>query len=403
MRRLALATVVILSAAWLPAASHYGVGADAFSRAVPSLQAETRVFAPFSFEVDCVVFAEAVDTLSRAAVAEALGMLSGFAPEYPPILKRLETCTNGFSFVEARGFCVPEIDEPNPVFRRQLQRDYGVVTCRDFPVEGANSWFRASMDGQMEDFSVAVDGHGERRFGYYDLVSIRVAWQEPFPLNNSRKLPFACADGTRPKLDFMADVRVADTLETSEFQLLRLPLRGGFQFYALSPRGKASLDDIRKEASATEVGTLLASLRSVINPGVARGPTVVVLPRLELDTTTDVTETMHLFKCPTQGLTGIAANCPAREVVQRVRFRLLEHAEDEKPLTEKPVDSQVRMESCARKAVLNRPFLFLVVDETTETIPVMGQFTGRMPDAGTSEDKRIQPKAGAEKGELKDA
>lgn len=376
MRRLATSAVVFFVAASLQAACHYGFEADSFNLAVPSLKSGTKVFSPFFFELDCVVFSACLDTLSRAAIAERLNILSGLDAEFTPILETFGAATNGFSLVGARGFCVPNVPNPNPMFRRTLQRDYGVVTCPDFPVKGANCWFRSMMDGKMEDFSISIDGRGDNRFAYYDLICLRMAWQEPFPTANSRRMKFTCADGTKVDADFMADVRLADTLETSEYQLLRLPLRGGAVFYAFVPKGDLSIDDLRSKVSSAEIRNLLASMSSVTDPGVERGPTVVVLPRLDVDTTIDLLPILHAVGCPTRGLTGVAGDCAAREIAQRVRFQLFEQGEGEPACAEKPADRQFRTGDCRRKVLLKRPFLFFVVHEPTETIPLMGQYDG---------------------------
>lgn len=377
MKRVLSALVAVTAAAGIRAASHVGFEADAFCQTVPGVSAGSQVFSPVSFELDSVAFAEAVDTLTRAHVAERLGVLSGFEPEYPPILAAVSATTNGFSFVSARGFCVPDVREADPVFRRMIQRNYGVMSCPGYPVKGAESWFRAAMDGTMEDFTVAFDAQRADRYCYYDLVDLSVAWKEPFPRNNSRSLPFVCEDGAKLKLDFMADVRIAETFETSKFTLLCLPLRGDARFYAMLPKTDVGLDDIREEISSSEIRNHLAAIRSTTNPGVVHGPTVVVIPRLEFDCRQDIGATMRAFRFPVQGLLPVVGPGQPLEIVQRVRFRLGECGADEKPLLEKPLDRQVKAAADARRVILNRPFFFFVHHVETDTLLVMGQFVGK--------------------------
>lgn len=358
------------------AVRHVGFEVDSFNRAFEVGWSTNVVFSPLSFEIDCAMAAESLETLPRAAVAESMGVLVEFAGVYRPIMESHAVRAGSFGFVSARGFCIPDIRTAKPDFRRMLQRVYGAEVMPAFPAEGAGSWFRATMDGAMEDFSIPTDSAASGRYSFYDLLAVNVEWQEPFPLSNTRTLKFHCADGTDRKLPFMSDVRVADAWDAREYLLMKLPLKGQLDYYAMMPKEGLSLAAVRQDFSSMEIDLLLTMAGQTGLRGNYHGTAAIVLPRLELASRVDFTSVMRDFRVPLSDLKYLTGRVSPKEYVQHVRFRLAEHGLKETPVERKSEERQVRMSAGTRKFVFNRPFLFFVHDRETQTIPVAGIFTG---------------------------
>ena len=377
MHKALFLTGLTLCALTASAGRHIGFETDAFNRAYPVSYAKNMVFSPASFEIDCVLVAESLATIPKANVSEMMGAVLGFESTYAPILEGLSVRTNGFSFLTTRGFCVPEMKNVRVDHRIYLSRTYGAEIMRKHPARGAESWFRASMDGEMEDFNVTDDSSGGRRYSFYDLVSCKVAWRDPFPTGNTRELAFHRADDTNTvKVTCMSDVRVADTWEADEYTLLRLPLRGDAWFYAALPKEGGDLTPVRSDFSSIEIDHLLTVMKSVTEKGVSHGPCAIVLPRLQLRSRLDFSGILRYFRIPTKGLVLIDEGAASQEFVQHVRFSLTEHADGEAPLVRKPDDEIVPLTPDVKRLVFNRPFLFFVYHEPTETILAAGQFSG---------------------------
>lgn len=376
MGRLAAALLIALSAADLFAVRHVGFEVDVFNRTFPVEFRRNVVFSPLAVEMDCAVAAESMDTLARASVAETMGVLVEFSGVYRPIRESLAARLGDSGFVSARGFCLPDMRLAKPDLRLLLQREYGVEVMPAFPSIGAENWFRATMDGTMEDFRVPEDVAASGRYSFFDLLSVEFAWSDPFPLANSRKLGFKCADGSSRKLDFMSDVRVVDTWDAREYVLLKMPLKGGFDFYALSPKTGVDLHLVREDFSSMEIDFLLLITKQADSRGVRRGSAAIVMPRLELRSRTDFTSALRDFRIPTSSLARLTGAVTPKAFEQRVNFRLAENGVDEAPLERKPVERQVRITEDTKRLVFNRPFLFFIHDGETGTIPFAGIFTG---------------------------
>ena len=376
MRRLAAALAIAFSSADLFAVRHVGFEVDLFNRAFPIESCTNVVFSPLSVEMDCALTAEAMDTLARAGVAETMGVLVDFGGVYRPIRESFAAREGEVGFVSARGFCVPDLRLAKPEFRNQIQREYGAEVMPAFPSRGAECWFRATMDGTMEDFRIPVEVSTSGRYSFFDLLTFDVAWKDPFPTANSRKLEFKCIDGSKRKIDFMSDVRIVDTWDAREYVLLKMPLKGGLDFYAMQPKDGLKLNVVRSDFSSMEIDFLLLITGQMDSRGVRRGSAVVVLPRLEFRSQTEFSSVMRDFRIPTSSLVRLTGSVAPRTYEQRVRFRLAEHGVNEPPLAQKPVERQVRITEDTKRLMFNRPFLFFVHDGETGTIPVAGIFTG---------------------------
>lgn len=360
------------------AARHIGFQTDAFNRAYPSNYARNGVFSPVSFELDCALVAESLPTIPKADISARLGVVIDFAGTYGPVIEALAARTNGLSFVTARGFCLPEPFKTRSSFRRYLQETYGAEVMGVYPKDGAEVWFRTSMDGEMEDFNVADDAILPDRYSLYDLVSFSAAWTEPFPTANTREIPFLPRGETNAiPVVSMADVREAVTWETREYTMLVLPLRGGCEFYALLPKSGQDLSAARDDISSLEIDNLLTVTKSVGAPGFRRGPCVIVLPRFDLTSRVNLGPIFRYFRVPQRGLSNLVKDMPSKDLIQQVRFSLVECARGEKPLVSKEKADEVPVAKDTPRLVFNRPFLFFVHHAATSSVLVAGLFAGR--------------------------
>lgn len=378
MKRLLSMVMVVMSACELCAARHVGFQTDAFNRAYPASYTKSMVFSPYSFEIDSAIIAESLETIPKANVSETMGIVLDFESTLRPIIETFDNRTNGLSVVAARGFCVGDLKDCSPEFRQYLERTYGAEVMRFFPRAGAESWFRAAMEGEMENFELPDENTLAGRYSFYDLISVFPEWEEPFPTANSRTFAFHPDDSTNVvPVACMSDVRMAEIWENPDFTLLKLPLRGGASFYAMLPSPGSDLLSARLSLSSREIDRLLVVTKSLTEDGVYHGPCVVVLPKLDLFSRTNFSAVLTYFRIPATGLVHIADGAAAREHVQYTRFRLAEHGKLETPLIDKPEDQVIPIGPTVKKMIFNRPFLFFVYHESSACILVAGQFFGR--------------------------
>lgn len=368
MKRFVLFSLIVALALSLEAGRTVGFGADSFNRVVPGNYAKNAVFSPFSFEFDVVLFADASDPIERANVAETLGVLAELDGVYVPLYRECP-------FISARAFCVPEPKKISPVFRKALQDNYDACVLKTFPSNGAEAWLKTTMNGEMENFAIPNKVAVKERFAYFDLVSMCFDFDEPFPLSNTRELPFETAEGQKKRVPMMVDARVADTWETSRFSALRLPMKGGNTFYALKPKGEATLDDVRRAISSERIDILLSIMGSITESGVSRAPVVIALPKMDLSSSFELAPAMRYFRFPSKKLQVMGEELQASAIRQHARFRLDENGASQAIETKKP-EQEIRVDKSTKRLFFTSPFVFFVYNQETSSLLAVGQYTG---------------------------
>jgi len=372
MKRLATVLAAILTVTNLWAVRHCAIEAEVCCRCIPADCRSNVAFSPVSAEIDCIACAEALSTIARATVAEEMGVLSSFEEAYRPIIERFAAATNGFAFCSARGFCLPQKCGTSVELCQLIRRAYGVEAMPSLAKRGIESWFRTSLNGAMEDFAISRDEMSETRYSFYDLVSVQAAWLEPFSTSAVRRLAFNAIDGSSVAMDFLCDVRQAESWRERNHDVLRLPLSDACSFYALLPREGVRLADVREALSAEKIDVFLTLRSGLAVNGQAKKGTLVVLPKFAIDCRTDLLPATRRFKIPMSSLAKLCDGLPAHRFQQRCAFRI-EAGE------QGGAARDIRAEDVACRFVLNRPFLYFIYDDKTGTIPVMGQFTGISP------------------------
>jgi len=377
MKRIVLLSSVFAVAFPLFGAISGGFGIDAFNRAVGASTRGNAVFSPVSFEFDSVVFSEAFGALTRARFAETMGVLNGLESVYRPLYDNLSQSTGGISFVTARAFCLPDERKANRTYRQWMQTAFSAEAFTFAFKKGADCWFHARLDGDMEGFTLpneaAIDGH----YSYYDLVSIRTPWRQPFPTNGTRKVVFHLADGKTTSLEAMSDRRIVDSWKCKQYTILRLPMADNAWFFALLPDEGVGVRDIRGELNSNTLLNILAGFRSVTEASIVHSMSTVVIPKMDIETESDLKQPFGYFRLPLTDMERMEPNIKPKFLRQRVRYVLDERGVDAKTNDEPLVDGYAYALSEAREFVLNRPFVFFVFHEPTVTVPVAGVFMGK--------------------------
>jgi len=377
MKRLTVVLTLLFWSAQLLAANSY-FGLDAFNRAVSAATKSNAVFSPVAFEFDSVIFSEAFDTLVRAKYAERMGVLNGLENVYRPKYDRLTDADGrGFRFLSAFAFFVRDQRKSNILYRKWMQDAFSAEVHSFESRHGAERWFHAKMNGEMEDFALDTSAVCDGFYSFYNLVSISCSWVSPFPTSNTRDIKFKCADGSFESVSAMCDLRIADVWERKKDVIIRLPLKDDAWFYALMPSEDVELRNARDAISSATIQDILTGFKSVTELGVTHGPTAIVLPLLDVMSESDLKLPFSYFRLSLDGMTKLEAESQPRRLRQLVRFHLDETGYQNTPVAEKPSDELVKASKETKRIALNRPFLFFIYHEPTETIPIVGQYTGR--------------------------
>lgn len=356
-----------------------GFSMSAFNAVVPS-SSSTAVFSPLSFELDCALISEAFGPIEKAVYVEALGALVGYDSVYKPIMACYSAyATNDMTMVSARAFLASSLRMISTKYRSFIQSEYGASACPVSPTaDGAESYLRVSMDGEMEDFRVADGMTKAKGVSFCDLESFRCPWAESYPTNNTRKTGFVSADGVRCEVMMMSDRRNGDIWKSGRFSVLRLPMSGGAFFFAVLPDAGVPLDSIRGDFAAAKLDEALVAFKAVADPAVYHGPVDVSIPRMTVDSLVDLKPAFLAFNLPLGGFKElfIGADSALGAVVQRTRFVLDERGSSDVRVKSEDADAAASSMRDVRKFVCDRPFLFFICHEPTRTVPVSGVYAG---------------------------
>lgn len=373
-----LLLLAAVAAAPFARARSLGTGVEAFNRTCRPGATVPAVFSPVSFELDCVLFAEAGDTIVRAGIAESIGVLTEFDQTFRPVLRHFaETApTNGFRFVSARAFCLSDIRRASRVYRNRIWDLYGAGVCRRNPPAGAEAFLRAKMDGDMERFSVTDSQASSSRQLFFDLVSVAVAPRDVFPSATVASRPFA---GGATRVPMMTGTVRHGRHRNKLYTLVRLPLKDGASFYAVLPNEGHTLDEVRARFNPVRFEEMLLEPEMLGLPDTGTFLSKVTLPVVDMVAENDLNPALAAFKVPVNGLARLGPDTPGGRVArQRVRFRL--GPNDVPPAAPKGNSADdARYEALpptAGEIVFDRPFLWFVHHPATATLPVMGVYAG---------------------------
>lgn len=358
MKRLAIAFALALAGFAgldLEAARSLDFQARALDEAMPANLRRSTVFSPISFEIDAAIFGGSMDAIARAAVAETIGTLGDFANAYQLAMTNVTV---------ARAFVLPHLNLARCEHRRRLSKSFATQVCGHRPQGAAEAYLKAAMEGEMEDFTVG-ELSVDRRYQFFDLLSVRVEPSEPFARRQDGD--FHCADGTVAKMAFVEGLLNCSVRRYGVFSLVRIPLVGGEELFLAMPDEGVPLADIRRDLDRFRLANAFSSFRAVGDAKLAHGRRQVLLPEIDISSETSLRKLMTAFKIPTSGFEQFHPNLLPAALVQRVRVRTVTRIEESPGAKSAPNGEALRFD---------RPFMFFVVRQSSNLLKVAGQFTG---------------------------
>lgn len=365
----------------LVAFAHFGwaddryVGLDTLDAVAPQTEKACRtnvVISPFAIRTDEQVFALAAST---NVLAERIsGTYRSVCREYAAAAD-----AGRFRFLHARAFCVGDPETVSTGFRARLLSELGTAICRLAPSAGAESWLKTMMDGDMEDFSLTGGGDAAQ---FVELVSVEGLWLPSAQQRGCVSRTFRCADGRARKMRFRTVSVSAEILDGDRWAIAVVSLDGGQELVLVRPCKGATLTDVRKALPWSLLFDKIVTLKSRVAVGSWQGTADLSLPDMDMRTETrlgDVLRKRGTPLCAPAGMTLAAAR-------QVVRFRLQgrqgvgrDRVADDEEALDGEREGQV---SPVRQFVADVPFLFLIRHEATQSVPVVGLFTGVEGKAG---------------------
>ena len=361
---------------------------------VPASDPHNTVFSPIGFAISVAMLGEGTGGTHRANISEALGLLSDFGTAFSYVFKSYAnaTASNQVSITLAPSIWSRKHRTLDIDYRHSLQRNFEAETGELVNALPINAWTEAKTDGRIVEMVNEISPRTEVML--LNAIAFEGAWKTGFDESRTAEEDFTCANGEKVKLAMMhgeaSVIRVVD----GGYTALRLPFSApGVSMIYLLPAKDTSIAEFRNrlqnKISLDEIKTHFRNGSGVI---VESGMVKLSIPRMQVSSRWDVLPALAKFNVPMSGYPRIGANFKINDVRQAAYIKINETGYSltpgATPPPEPPENRRKRaskfnddenMAPSAPKAsfTLDRPFLYFVWDENSDTLLMAGQFMGR--------------------------
>ena len=397
MRKIALAAVLpalmvpalLRAEAWRP--SDFEI--RGWNAVVSATNVGDSVFSPIGLAISIAMLGEGTGGTHRANIAEAFGLLSDFGNAFSYVFKSYAaaSASNAVSICVAPSLWMRQPDKLDLDYRRSLQRNFEAETGSLANALPINAWTEAKTDGRIPEIIAEIPSHTDILL--LNAVAFEGAWEKGFEISQTKSEDFRRANGTNCKVPMMHAERFVARVQTADYTAIRLPFAApNISMIYLLPSEGTAIDAFRarwgKELSIDELKSLF---RVGTGAEVSSVSLKLAVPRMEIESRWNLRPIISTFNVPASGYARIGADFKIDSILQAACIKIAETGYSLTPgvLPPEPKEEggraglrnrRIREDDTPPPAKesfrLDRPFLFLVWDESTDTIILAGQFTG---------------------------
>lgn len=264
---------------------------------------------------------------------------------------------------------------PEEEFLKTNAREFGAEIYQapfdETTLKDINEWVEDETDGMVKDILDEIPKEGVMYL--VNAVAFNGQWQEPYDTAQVHEVEFCCADGNRQNVSMMLSEESL-YLEDNYAEGFLKPYEDGYSFAALVPKDDMTLDEY---ISQMDGETFLNTIEQAEYYQVTAG-----LPKFAADTSlelSDILKTMGMplaFDEDNANFSGIGSTENGNIYIARVLHKT--YIEVDEQGTEAGASTVVEMaqetsaeadEQKMKTVILDRPFLYAIVDDTTN-LPV---------------------------------
>ena len=397
MRKITLAAVLpvllvpalLRAEAWRPS--------DFEIRGWNAVMSETNVansvFSPIGLAISVAMLGEGTGGTHRANIAESFGLLSDFGNAFSYVFKSYAaaSASNAVSITVAPSLWSRQPNKLDLDYRHSLLRNFEAETGNLQHLLSINAWTEAKTDGRIPEIVSEIPPHTDILL--LNAIAFEGAWEKGFDPAQTTQDDFRCEDGTTRKVPMMHGERLVTRVQSADYAAIRLPFAApGISMLYLLPSEKTKIAAFRsrwgKDLSIDELKSLF---RVGTGAEVSTLSLKLAVPHMEIDSRWSLRPIISAFKVPVSGYARIGADFKIDAILQAAYVKVSETGysltpgvvpppKQEEPMRPGWRGRREREEApppATESFLLNRPFVFLVWDETTDTIILAGQFNGR--------------------------
>lgn len=359
---------------------------------VPAAESANNVFSPVGLAISVAMLGEGTGGNHRANISDALGLLSDFGNAFSYVFKSYAaaSASNYVSITIAPSIWSRKHRTLDIDYRHSLHRNFEAETgelVNELPI---NAWTEAKTDGRITRIVEKINPRTEILL--LNAIAFEGAWKTGFDESRTVPTDFTCEGGGHVKVPMMHGEADVVRIDSEDYSAMRLPFSapGISMIYLLPPRGK-TISAFRGEfGDKISIDGLKANFRSASGVGVKSGMVKIAIPRMEISSRWNIMPALSTFKVPMEGYPRIGPDFKINEVRQAAYLKIVETGYSLTPgATPPPVQKKKRgrdydeEEDDRPRAApkesfsLDRPFIYLVWDENSDTLLIAGQFMGK--------------------------
>lgn len=266
----------------------------------------------------------------------------------------------------------------NPDFITQNQLYFGAtIGTLDFQNPNAanviNQWASDQTHGRITQITDAMSIQGSRLF-LANAVYFKGKWSDPFEANDTKDQPFYLRDGSQKTIPMMTKTKTFTYRRGTGYQAVRLPYEGeNLAMYVFLPDTNSSPEKLLKIMSSH-------TWRKITKPGFSEKQGTLGLPKFKLEYSVGLNQPLKVlgmkaaFNPQAADFSGIAPQLYISSVLQKTFVEVKEEGTEAAAVTTMNISSSAMPmpEPNPFQMIVNRPFLFLIEDNSTGTILFMG-------------------------------
>lgn len=266
-------------------------------------------------------------------------------------------------------------------FKNTVQKQYlASVESLDFSNASTlgkiNGWCAQHTDGMIPKMIDEVDPSAVAYA--MNAIFFKGKWKTPFDKELTQKADFTLANGNKKSVDMMAIEDRFLYAANDTYAALQLPYgNGSFAMTVVLPNEGKSIDNaVAAISSASWQATMQTLVRQKVN---------VKLPRFETETSTPLNAPLSALGAPSMFNAQTAqfpylCNAPVyiSKMFQKAKIEVNEEGTKAAAVTMGIVSlTSVALPKPVPQFHADRPFLYLITEQSTGTILFMGQYTGK--------------------------
>lgn len=243
--------------------------------------------------------------------------------------------------------------------------------------ETINSWVESKTDGKIKNMFSEEDFGPLTRLVLVNAIYFKGEWKQKFRREDTQLMDFTKKDGSVvsvPMMNALLRAKYGYFSESSlKFQVLELPYKGDeFSLTVILPEEEMNIDAVEKLITARHILRWSTEMKEQ--------EVEIYLPKFKLEEKLDFKKALYSLNVTEifsggSDLSGItdSSEVYVSQVMQKVFFEINEDGSEVSVST--GMNIPVIMSLTQTQFIANRPFLFLMKNNPTETILFMGRVT----------------------------